>query len=85
MNSDIGILIANIGTPSHPTPSAVRHYLKKFLNDPRVVEAPRVLWLPLLYGFILWRRPIYSASLYQKIWTEQGSRAEKSDPGVCWC
>ena len=31
--------------------------LAGFLGDPRVVEIPRALWLPLLYGIILRTRP----------------------------
>ncbi len=69
----IGILLTNIGTPSKPTPGAVRTYLKKFLSDKRVVELPRWLWRPILYGIILPLRSKNSAKLYQSIWTEDGS------------
>jgi ferrochelatase len=51
----------------------VRRYLAEFLSDPRVVELPRWLWLPLLYGFILRTRPKKSAQKYASIWTPQGS------------
>ncbi len=69
----IGILLTNVGTPDQPTPTAVRRYLKEFLSDRRVVEIPRFLWLPILYGWILPYRSKKSAKLYQKIWTESGS------------
>ncbi|OGT61830.1 MAG: ferrochelatase [Gammaproteobacteria bacterium RIFCSPHIGHO2_12_FULL_45_12] len=69
----IGILITNTGTPDSPTPSAVRRYLREFLLDARVVQLPRVIWLPILYGLILPLRPKRSAKLYQAIWTDQGS------------
>jgi len=69
----IGVLLTNMGTPDQPTSSAVRSYLKEFLLDPRVVEISRLIWLPILYGFILPFRAKKSARLYQKIWTEQGS------------
>ncbi len=69
----IGVLITNLGTPSEPTAAAVRRYLREFLGDPRVVELPRLLWLPILHGIILNTRPAKSARLYQKIWTENGS------------
>ena len=36
----IGVLLANLGTPDAPTPSAVRRYLAQFLSDPRVIEIP---------------------------------------------
>ncbi|MCP4896141.1 MAG: ferrochelatase, partial [bacterium] len=69
----VGVLVANLGTPSEPTPGAVRRYLRQFLGDPRVVEAPRALWWLVLNLVILPLRPRRSAGLYQKIWTPQGS------------
>jgi ferrochelatase len=38
-----------------------------------VVELPRWIWLPLLYGFVLRTRPKKSARKYAAIWTTQGS------------
>ena len=69
----VGILLTNLGTPQAPTPAAVRRYLAEFLADPRVVEAPRWLWLPLLHGIILRRRPRRVARAYASIWSEEGS------------
>jgi len=51
----------------------VRAYLAEFLADPRVVELPRWLWLPLLHGVVLRRRPAQSAAKYAKVWTPEGS------------
>jgi len=51
----------------------VRAYLAEFLADPRVVQLPRWLWLPILYGFVLRTRPVRSAEKYSKIWTKEGS------------
>lgn len=68
-----GVMVVNLGTPDEPTAAAVRRYLKQFLSDPRVVEAPRWLWWPVLNGFILRVRPRRSAAAYRKIWTERGS------------
>ncbi len=73
MNTSIGILLTNIGSPDAPTPTAVRAYLKKFLTDKRVVEIPTWLWYPILYGLILPFRSHSSAKLYEKIWLPQGS------------
>lgn len=67
------ILLCNLGTPEAPTPAAVRRYLAEFLSDPRVVEIPRMLWLPLLYGLILPLRSAKSAAKYATIWTPEGS------------
>ena len=68
-----GILLTNLGTPDAPTTEAVRRYLAEFLSDPRVIELPRILWLPILHGIILRIRPKRSAHAYQKIWTGQAS------------
>ena len=73
MPSDDAVLLVNLGTPDEPTPQAVRRYLAQFLGDPRVVELPRFLWLPILYGVVLPRRPAASAAKYAKVWTEEGS------------
>ncbi len=68
-----GVLLVNLGTPSAPTAQEVRRYLAEFLSDPRVVELPRWLWLPLLYGMVLNVRPKRSAAKYAAIWTAEGS------------
>jgi len=67
-----GVLVSNLGTPDAPTVTAVRRYLRQFLRDPRVVELPRVLWYPILFGIILRTRPKRSARLYRAVWTDEG-------------
>jgi ferrochelatase len=67
------VLICNLGTPDEPTPKAVRRYLAEFLADPRVVEIPRLVWLPILHGVILRTRPAKSARKYASIWMKEGS------------
>lgn len=69
----VGVLLLNLGTPDAPTPAAVRRYLAEFLSDPRVVEVPRAIWLPILYGFILPFRPRRVAHAYATIWEDGGS------------
>jgi ferrochelatase len=69
----LGVLLVNLGTPEAPTPAAVRRFLAQFLSDSRVVEIPRLLWLPILYGIVLNVRPRKSAHAYAEIWTSQGS------------
>ena len=71
--SRLGVLLVNLGTPDAPTPAAVRRYLAQFLADPRVVEIPRLAWLPILYGFVLTTRPARSAKKYAMIWGKDGS------------
>jgi ferrochelatase len=67
------VLLVNLGTPAAPTASAIRRFLREFLSDPRVVELPRIVWLPLLYGLILPLRPARLAEKYRAVWTDQGS------------
>jgi ferrochelatase len=69
----VGVLLVNLGTPDAPTPAAVRRYLAEFLADPRVVEIPRIAWLPILHGLILTTRPARSAKKYAAIWSKDGS------------
>lgn len=67
------VLLVNLGTPDEPTAPALRRYLAEFLSDPRVVEIPRLLWLPILHGIILRVRPAKSAAKYRSIWMPEGS------------
>ena len=67
------VLVVNLGTPDAPTPSAVRRYLGQFLSDPRVIEVPRAVWLPILHGIVLNTRPKQSAERYARIWSTDGS------------
>jgi ferrochelatase len=67
------VVLCNLGTPSAPTPAAVRRYLAEFLSDPRVIEIPRLLWLPILHGIVLRVRPARSARKYARIWLPEGS------------
>jgi ferrochelatase len=67
------VLLVNTGTPDAPTPKAVRRFLAEMLSDPRLVELPRAVWLPILHGVVLPLRPRRSAHAYRKIWTPDGS------------
>lgn len=69
----IGVLLVNSGTPEAAEPRAVRAFLARFLADPRVVELPRALWLPVLHTVILPWRPRPVARKYRRIWTASGS------------
>jgi ferrochelatase len=69
----IGVIVAALGTPDAPTPSALRRYLAQFLSDMRVIDLNPLLWQPLLRLGVLRRRPRRSAALYSNIWTEDGS------------
>jgi ferrochelatase len=65
-----GVLLIQLGTPDAPTTSALRRYLRQFLNDPRVIEAPRWKWWLILHLFILPFRPARSAAKYRRIWND---------------
>jgi ferrochelatase len=67
------VLLVNLGTPDEPTTPALRRYLAEFLSDPRVVEIPRFVWWPILYGVILRTRPAKSAAKYATVWMPEGS------------
>jgi ferrochelatase len=69
----IGILISNLGTPRSTSTKDLRSYLNQFLMDKRVVDLPRMIWLPILKLIILNIRPRKSAKLYKSIWTKDGS------------
>ena len=72
-SSRIGVLVAQLGTPQAPTARALRPYLRQFLSDPRVIDLHPLRWYPILYLFVLTRRPARSAALYANIWTDEGS------------
>jgi ferrochelatase len=67
------VLLVNTGTPTAPRAGPVQEFLSRFLADPRVVELPRWLWLPLLTAVILPLRAPRSARNYQRIWRADGS------------
>lgn len=69
----IGVLLANLGTPDEPTTPAVKRYLRQFLSDPRVIDLPRLKWLPILNFMVLPKRSPKVAEAYRSIWTENGS------------
>jgi len=64
----IGVLLINLGTPDATDFRSMRRYLAEFLNDRRVIDLPRALWWPILYGIILNTRPKKSGAAYDKIW-----------------
>jgi protoporphyrin/coproporphyrin ferrochelatase len=69
----VGVMLVQLGTPDAPTAAAVRRYLAQFLSDSRVVEIPRLVWLPILHGLILRKRPAESAKKYASVWINSGA------------
>lgn len=66
-----GIILSNLGTPDGTDYRSVRRYLAEFLSDPRVVELPRALWLPILHGMVLSLRPGPKGRVYRTIWNKE--------------
>lgn len=71
--SRTGVIIANTGSPSEPTPEAVRTYLREFLTDPRIRPMNPLVWNVILNAFILPKRAVASANKYAAIWEDGGS------------
>ncbi|MEP4433443.1 MAG: ferrochelatase, partial [Hyphomicrobiales bacterium] len=67
----IGVLLVNLGTPDGTDYKPMRRYLKEFLSDKRVIEWPRALWYPILYGIVLNTRPKKSGAAYAEIWNNE--------------
>ncbi|MFK4825545.1 ferrochelatase [Paenochrobactrum sp. BZR 588] len=67
----VGVLLVNLGTPDGTDYKPMRRYLAEFLTDKRVIEWPRAIWLPILYGIVLMTRPKKSGALYARIWNRE--------------
>jgi ferrochelatase len=71
--SQSGVLLVNLGSPDSPSVPDVRRYLREFLMDGRVLDAPWAIRWFIVNCCILPSRPKQSAEAYHKIWTEEGS------------
>ena len=67
----IGVLLVNLGTPDGHDKKNMRKYLAEFLSDKRVIEWPRAIWYPILYGIVLNVRPKKSGAAYAVIWNNE--------------
>ena len=67
------VLLVNLGSPDSPAVPDVRRYLREFLMDGRVLDAPWPIRFGVVNFSILPKRPRESAHAYQKIWTNEGS------------
>jgi len=68
-----GLLLANLGSPSAPTPRAIRRFLRAFLGDGRVLDMHPLGRAALLNLIILPFRPRRVAEQYRKVWLPEGS------------
>ena len=67
------VLLVNLGSPDSPSVPDVRRYLREFLMDGRVLDAPWPIRFAVVNFAILPLRPRQSAHAYQSIWTAEGS------------
>lgn len=68
-----GVLLVNLGSPDSSSVGDVRRYLREFLMDGRVLDAPWPIRFGVVHFAILPTRPRQSAEAYEKIWTAEGS------------
>lgn len=68
-----GVILLNLGSPDSTEVSDVRNYLREFLMDGRVLDAPYPIRWFLVNCLILPTRPRESAEAYEEIWEEDGS------------
>jgi protoporphyrin/coproporphyrin ferrochelatase len=67
----VGVLIVNLGTPDATDARSVRHYLREFLRDKRVIEEDTIAWKFVLNAIILPMRPGRKGLDYAKIWNRE--------------
>ncbi len=70
--NETGILILNLGSPDSYQVGDVKKYLREFLMDGRVIDAPYLIRALIVEGFILPTRPKKSAHAYESVWTPEG-------------
>ncbi len=68
-----GILLVNLGSPDSTSEQDVRTYLREFLMDKYVIDAPYLIRKMIVEWFILPKRPRESAHAYSQIWWPEGS------------
>ena len=68
-----GVIVVNFGSPEALTKKSIRLFLWRLLTDKRVVELPRIIWLPILCLIILPLRPRRLIHDYKRIWKKEGS------------
>lgn len=64
------VILVNLGTPATTEVKDIRRFLRQFLSDQRVVELPRLIWYPILYGIILPFRARRLQEPYSELWQD---------------
>lgn len=67
-----GLLLLNLGSPDSYQVGDVKKYLREFLMDGRVIDAPYLVRMMIVEGFVLPFRPKRSAHAYASVWTKEG-------------
>ncbi len=80
-----GVLLINLGTPTHPGIGAVGRYLIEFLSDKRVITLPAWARFMLLYGLILPFRIKQATHAYRSIWSTNGSPLLQHSEALAQC
>ncbi len=68
-----GVILLNLGSPDSTEVSDVRRYLREFLMDGRVLDAPFPIRWFIVNCLILPTRPRESAEAYAEVWLDEGS------------
>ncbi|MCX8514769.1 MAG: ferrochelatase [Burkholderiales bacterium] len=67
------VVLVNLGSPNNLSYKSIRIFLYNFLTDRRVVNLPKILWLPILFLFILTFRVKKLFKQYKSIWLKSES------------
>lgn len=67
------LILVNLGSPDSFQVTDVRKYLRQFLSDERVIDAPYLIRKMIVEGFILPFRPKKSAEAYESVWMKEGA------------
>lgn len=70
-----GVMLINLGTPDGTDFTSMRRYLREFLMDSRVIEWPKAIWYPILFGIVLNTRPKKSGAAYDRIWNRERNKS----------
>jgi protoporphyrin/coproporphyrin ferrochelatase len=68
-----GLVLVNLGSPDSYEVKDVRTYLRQFLMDEKVIDAPYLIRKMIVEGFVLPFRPKKSAHAYQSVWMKEGA------------
>jgi len=68
-----GNLLINLGSPEELSLQGIKGFLKEFLSDDLVIDAPKLVQKTLVSGFIVPLRSNKTLGAYKRIWTPEGS------------